>query len=81
MGRLIDADTLPKYDGTALSAVEVARAVDEAPTVDAVEVVKCEDCKYCNDGRCAIHSNDIGMPESVDKDFFCKYGYRREENE
>lgn len=31
--RLIDADTLPKYDGTALSAVEVARAVEDAPEV------------------------------------------------
>ena len=34
--RLIDTDTLPKYDGTALSAVAVARAVDDAPTVDVV---------------------------------------------
>ena len=34
--RLIDAEKLPHYDGTALSAVAVARAVEDAPTVDAV---------------------------------------------
>lgn len=32
--RLIDADALPHYDGTALSAVEVARAVIHAPTIE-----------------------------------------------
>ena len=34
MSRLIDADALPHYDGTALSAVEVARAVIYAPTIE-----------------------------------------------
>ena len=33
--RLIDADKLPKYDGMALSALEVARAADNAPTIEA----------------------------------------------
>ena len=32
-GRLIDADVLPRYTGMALSAAEVARAVEDAPTV------------------------------------------------
>ena len=32
--RLIDADALPKYDGYALSADAVARAVENAPTVE-----------------------------------------------
>lgn len=32
--RLIDADALPHYNGTALSAVEVARAVIYAPTIE-----------------------------------------------
>ena len=36
--RLIDADALPKYTGYALSADEVARAVENAPTVDAEPV-------------------------------------------
>lgn len=38
MPRLIDADALPKYTGYALSANEVAMAVENAPTVDAEPV-------------------------------------------
>ena len=32
-GRLIDADALPHYTGYALSANEVAKAVEAAPTI------------------------------------------------
>jgi len=61
-------------------------AVDEAPIVDAVEVVRCEDCVYFNkngfnNGRCGIHNNNFGLPEEVYRDFFCNYGHRRKENE
>lgn len=44
--RLIDADELPKYTGYALSASDVAIAVENAPTVDAVPVVRCKYCKH-----------------------------------
>ena len=37
MMRLIDADALPKFTGMALSAVDVARAVENAPTIDPVK--------------------------------------------
>lgn len=52
--RLIDADTLPKYTGMALSAVDVARAVEAAQTIDPVKhgkwiadkyTKKCSECK------------------------------------
>lgn len=36
--RLIDADKLPKYTGYALSASEVAMAVENAPTIEAEPV-------------------------------------------
>ncbi len=38
--RLIDADKLPKNTGYAVSASEVAMAVENAPTVDAVPLVR-----------------------------------------
>ena len=44
--RLIDADALPHYTGYALSADEVAMAVEHAPTIDAVPVVRCKDCVF-----------------------------------
>ena len=77
MPRLIDADALPKYTGYALSADEVARAVENAPTVDAVEVVRCKDCKFweCDaifpDGWC--RGKHQGNPN-----WFCADGERRE---
>lgn len=40
--RLIDADALPKYTGYALSANEVAKAVENAPTIEA----EPNSCKY-----------------------------------
>ena len=58
-----------------------------APTVDAVEVVRCKDCKSC-----AIHHNHItlryqlfcthgkGYPE-VSADDFCSYGERKDDHE
>lgn len=44
--RLIDADALPKFNGYALGATEVAMAVVTAPTIDAVPVVRCNQCKH-----------------------------------
>ena len=50
--RLIDANALMeeahwviRSDGTRVFAIH-AEDVDNAPTVDAVEVVRCEDCKH-----------------------------------
>lgn len=63
MPRLIDANKLPHYDGTVLSAVAVARAVEDAPTVDAEPVrhghwIKSEDA---DDGYCSVCKCDMPM--------------------
>ena len=57
--RLIDADKLPKYTGYALSASEVAIAVENATTVDAVPVVHAtlEDMGLAEDDREWVCSN------------------------
>ena len=60
MARLIDADALPKYTGYALSADEVAMAVENAPTVDAVQVVRCKDCFLYGDCKLAEFIGDNG---------------------
>ena len=80
--RLIDADKLPKYTGYALSASDVAIAVENAPTVDAVPVVFCKKCKHW-DREMAL----IGRPENerycpmidliTDAGFYCKNGERK----
>ena len=59
--------------------------IKKAPTVDAVEVVRCKDCKHyhqyhvgksnelCEWGKCQLISMDVDMPENG----FCPYGERR----
>ena len=77
--RLIDADKLDWwYKGR-----PIRRVIDEAPTVDAVPVVRCKYCKNRDDitGECK-HPKAVGwdvlMPEDDD---FCSYGERRTECE
>lgn len=77
--RLIDADKMRKdwlengeneyvYDTNA-----VLESIDEQPTVDAVEVVRCKDCKHLmfSDmyGECGR-----GYMGIVSPDDFCSYG-------
>ena len=90
--RLIDADAILKADENSDKALvlgsgktlEIAYAllkkkVADAPTVDAVAVTRCKDCKHgyedtgglcCSYGPCV----DCIVPE----DFFCSYGERKD---
>lgn len=61
----------------------VCDAIYEAPTVDAVPVVRCKDCKFAHmtiDGEC----KDCDEWEEdehlyLDGDFFCAFGQRKAE--
>ena len=52
----------------------------EAPTVDAVEVVRCRDCKHRGTNYCIFHIKgepaDEELLRKLDNDF-CSYGERR----
>ena len=69
--RLIDADKLDWwYKGR-----PIRRVIDEAPTVDAVPVVRCKDCinaEYFNGVLCCAMAHDV-VRQSND---FCSYGER-----
>lgn len=60
----------------------VLQIIHEAPTIDAVEVVRCKDCKYSfrNNGHdkegCPIWDHRVWM----DDNDFCSHGERRKEN-
>ena len=61
MGRLIDADALIEEiarigDLRKLSTATVGKAITAVPTIDAVPVVRCRDCKY----------SDIFFPDSTE---------------
>ena len=82
--RLIDANALIK-EANAEGAYEYvdAKQIADAPTIDAVEVVRCRECKhawihpggyvYCNmDGRSAHERIFFNL------DSFCSYGERND---
>lgn len=69
----------PEYAGGWNSAVEI---IQNAPTVDAVEVVRCKDCKnrYYNhfQGEFCCEAWADGYDTIVCEDGFCSYGERKE---
>lgn len=77
--RLIDGDTLweklddePWYDNADRDEITLP-IVAAAPTVAAVVVTRCKDCKHHYD--CGVHfCNRLGMDCPDDSDFFCSYG-------
>lgn len=62
-------------NGEVRSAIEV---IDSMPSVDAVEVVRCKDCKYRRvsilEDICARYKNDISVWFVVKDDDYCKWG-------
>ena len=93
--RLIDADVLmneANSDG-AYGYVD-AKQISDAPTIDAVEVLRCRDCKYWGDGdgklqrsdgvlyaRCTVHNYLIDGRHTgwcPNENDFCSYGERKE---
>lgn len=91
--RLIDADALIPNEvhtiirltatGEQTESVVYAEQIDNAPTVDAIEVVRCKECKWqstvhdaddnSNYYMCGVHA------QPTDPNAFCSYGERRSE--
>lgn len=84
--RLIDANALcesPLYFVGDEVFVNI-KAVENSPTIDAVPVVRCGDCKYCyaegfvNVRNVCEKHYDFG---NVDDDWFCADGERRSDEQ
>lgn len=58
-------------------AIEILTEIEYAPIADVVEVVRCKDCVFAEEGfyECDIYCklNDV----SFGKDSFCSYGERK----
>ena len=53
--------------------------VEAAPTVDAVEVVRCRECKHCDpENHHCDHHMGTAAPLRRKPDDFCSYGERKE---
>ena len=76
--RLIDADRLiDEFEdtiGNPISRTRLKLQVQNQPTIDAVEVVRCKDCRHCVGNRCRRNAslNDW----RIDDDF-CSFGERK----
>ena len=77
--RPIDADALmdeANSDG-AYGYVD-AKQISEAPTVDAIPVVKCRECKKHSEANGKHYCKFWRMYCPDDSDFFCKAGEQKE---
>ena len=89
--RLIDADNFEVYPYTFTSldfeagVWSVLEKLDAAPTIDAVPVVRCKDCKYHYWEQEPCYGKTVQYCElphmrgvEVFKEFFCYYGKRKD---
>ena len=55
------------------------RCIEQAPTVDAVPVVRCRECKHCDpENYHCDHPMSTAAPLRRKPDDFCSYGERKE---
>lgn len=72
MVRTIDADALKdSLKWVWVNDKFVLRKIDEAPTLDAVKVVRCGECKHWYKGHCA---HGVCATEETDESWFCADG-------
>lgn len=91
--RKLTLDTSKGFYGEFMDGSEVAytsreidNAIENAPTIDAVPVVRCRDCKWFNHYTMECESDDVatdhegGASFSINfgPDDFCSYGQRKE---
>ena len=90
-GKLIrELNKTGKYTAYECGLDDAISYLDEQPTVDAVEVVRCKDCKYAMDmmpiensggymmGECTLRKED-DIVFTAWGDDFCSYGERKEQ--
>ena len=76
--RLVDADAFLEKMKRTSRYFDVVFDVEETPTVDAVPVVRCKDCKHCDpEGYHCDHAMSTAAPLRRKPDDFCSYGERR----
>ena len=89
--RLIDADSLQNILLTIATALEheygslggavsgCMKHIDNAPTVDAIPVVRCRECNHCDpENYHCDHPMGTTAPLRRKPDDFCSYGERKE---
>lgn len=68
-----------------LTLMGIAQLLDEQPTADVVEVVRCKECKHYNNNK-KLYNDDVceilyycdGIHRTVCEQDYCSYGERKE---
>jgi hypothetical protein len=85
--RLVDADNAREcFSGDRVTGAVMRRMFDSLPTIDAVPVVRCRDCKWFNHYTMECESDDVATDHEGGASFslnfgpddFCSYGQRKE---
>ena len=89
--RLIDVDDLIDFINmghlrnpleSCFSERDVVDMLESRPTVDAVLVVRCRDCKHCDpENHHCDHHMGTAAPLRRKHDDFCSYGERKEDDD
>lgn len=75
--KLLRGECVAKYPSSFCFGLSAAAdELSKLPTVDAVEVVRCGECRICGTSDCPM-SGTAGRVSASD---FCSYGIRREDN-
>lgn len=94
--RIVDADALiediksfwdwDSIDGITATTVlkQTMTDISHAPTIDAVPVVRCKDCKWFDKQRCVCHNPRYGdgyanyQPPNTNDEYWCADGERKD---
>ena len=66
---------------TTLCDWQVKELIDKMPTIDAVEVVRCKDCKNLDENDGYFFCNAIGIAFGEKPNWFCADGERKEQDD
>ena len=79
--RLIDADALIDELGISDEDIIFEGMLEDAPTIDAVPVVRCKDCRYYQDNNGGYPNADCKWckDETPDADDYCSCGERKDD--
>ena len=88
-GTLVALERKPKFDGLQIILIRcvfdmIGKIVDNAPTVDAVKVVRCGECKYYDKTGCVADfgwCKRNGSGHGSTDDWFCADGERKEDEQ
>ena len=77
--RMIDADKLNLLLGISDRDIYAKYMLDRMPTIDAVSVVRCRECKHCDpENYHCDHHMCTAAPLRRKPDDFCSYGERKD---